>query len=361
MNEVKKKVFVGMSGGVDSSVSAFLLKKAGYDVTGVFLKVWQPDFFACTWKDDRRDAMRVAAQLEIPFLTLNAEDEYKKGVVDYMISEYQNGRTPNPDVMCNNTVKFGVFYKKAMEMGADFIATGHYAQIIKKDDGTSELGVSVDTEKDQTYFLWNISKEALQKTLFPVGNLHKKQVRTIAREAGLFTSEKKDSQGLCFIGKVSMKDFLSHYADMKKGDVINPEGEVIGTHDGALVYTIGQRHGFHIEKKGTDDVPLYVIERDVEKNTIMVGAEVDIKEKFESNHIVLSKVNWLSEAPQLNSVYSARIRYRQPLQSMKIISLKNNVAEILFTENQKALSVGQSAVLYDGTKCLGGGIIEEIK
>ena len=241
-----RKVYIGMSGGVDSSVSAALLKKAGYDVTGVFIKVWQPDWINCTWKEDRMDAMRVAALLDIPFITLDLEKEYKEEVVDYMISEYRAGRTPNPDVMCNRYVKFGGFYDWAMKQGADYVATGHYAQVI---DG--KLIAGNDKNKDQTYFLWTLNKEQLSKTIFPVGNIEKPEVRKLAKKFNLPNAEKKDSQGLCFIGKIDIKEFLSHYIDSKRGNVLNIEGEVIGEHDGSFFFTIGERHGFNILKKNT--------------------------------------------------------------------------------------------------------------
>ncbi len=354
----KIKVFVGMSGGVDSSVSAYLLKEAGYDVTGVFIRVWQPDFMECTSKEDRRDAMRVASQIGIPFFTIDAISEYKKDVVDYMIEEYKNGRTPNPDVMCNNSVKFGVFYKKAMEAGADYIATGHYAKRLEGEDG-AYLGIPKDKEKDQTYFLWNISKESLNKTLFPLGDLTKTEVRKIAKKQGLYTATKKDSQGLCFIGKVSMKDFLSHYLNLENGDVLDIDGKKIGSHDGALLYTNGQRHGFEVIKKKTDDGPFYVIDRDTKKNTITVTSE-NKTESISPKTISLENVNLL--AGFFGGGVNARVRYRQPLKACEItIDNQNRKAEVLFEENVSMVSIGQSCVFYDNIKCIGGGIISEIK
>ena len=356
-NSKSKKVFLGMSGGVDSSVSALLLKEAGFDVTGVFLKVWQPDFMECNWKEDRRDAMRVAAQIGIPFITINAEKEYKEGVVDYMVNEYKVGRTPNPDVMCNNTVKFGLFYKKAMEMGADYIATGHYADTKKVDD-EKFLYQAKDTEKDQTYFLWNISREALQKTLFPIGPYHKKEIRNIAQKKGLFTGEKKDSQGLCFIGKVSMKDFLSHFLKLEKGDVLNTGGQVIGMHDGALLYTVGQRHGFTITEKTPDDKPYYVAEKNVDDNTIVVSFADTTEKDFTADKIALSQVNWLADVVDGDQVW-VRIRYRQPLFKAKLCMSEDSVM-VQFEDSQKNIAVGQSCVIYKNSVCLGGGIIETV-
>src|SRR5258706_6959399 len=247
---MKKKVFVGLSGGVDSSVSAALLKEAGYDVTGVFIKVWQPDFFECTSKDDRLDAMRVCAKLGIPFKTLNLEKEYKKEVVDYMISEYKKGNTPNPDVMCNKEVKFGAFLRFAIKMGADYVATGHYARnIFNKKTGLYELCKSEDSDKDQSYFLWTLGQKELKRTLFPVGGYKKKYVRKLAEKFDLITANKKDSQGLCFVGKIDMKEFLMHFIKEKPGNVADERGNIIGNHNGVFFYTLGERHGFNISKK----------------------------------------------------------------------------------------------------------------
>lgn len=376
-----KKVYIGMSGGVDSSVSALLLKKAGYDVTGVFIKVWQPEFFECTWRQDRLDAMRVCAKLDIPFITLNLEDEYKNEVVDYMIEEYKHGRTPNPDVMCNKYVKFGGFFDWAMRQGADFVATGHYARTAQVKSSKSKvesynnsikldrlydfrLLVGRDGNKDQTYFLWTLTQKQLSKTLFPIGNIEKPEVRRLADKYKLSTAIKKDSQGLCFIGKIDIKDFLKNYIKEKKGKVLNESGEVIGEHDGAFYLTVGQRHGFRITKKTPDDSPYYIIEKNIKKNTITVS-HLSLKDNFESQIVKLENVNWtLGKEPDLSKKYSARIRYRQPLEecrivrSQKSIKSKGNVEyELHFTNSQKAITPGQSAVIYEGEVCLGGGII----
>lgn len=341
----KKKVYIGMSGGVDSSVSAALLKKAGYDVVGVFIKVWQPDWITCTWKEDRLDAMRVAAKLDIPFVTLDLEKEYKEGVVDYMIHEYKAGRTPNPDVMCNRYVKFGGFFNWAMKQGADFVATGHYAQI---KDG--KLVAGDDKNKDQSYFLWTLTKEQLSKTLFPVGNIEKPEVRKFAKKFDLPNAEKKDSQGLCFIGKIDVKDFLSHYIESKKGDVLDEKGNVIGEHDGAFFFTIGERHGFLITKKTPHDQPYYVIAKNIEKNTITVSEKermVGVKK------VVLEDPNWNQGSVPLNKTLLARSRYREELQEVKFI----DQTTVEFFKPQYTLSEGQSLVVYDGEVCLGGAII----
>ncbi len=357
--KISKKVYIGMSGGVDSSVSALLLKKAGYDVTGVFIKVWQPEFFECTWRQDRLDAMRVCAKLSIPFITLNLEDEYKNEVVDYMIEEYKRGRTPNPDVMCNKYVKFGGFFDCAMKQGADFVATGHYARV-KNIKGKTQMLAGEDKNKDQSYFLWTLTQKQLSKTLFPVGDIDKPEVRKLAEKYGLSTAIKKDSQGLCFIGKIDIKDFLKNYIKEKKGKVLDENGKVIGEHDGAFYLTIGQRHGFKINVKTPNDTPYYIINKDIKNNTITVSQDSTKVLNNESKVVKLEKVNWtLDESPDLNNKYSARIRYRQPLEECFIKKNENGGFELHFTKPQRAITQGQSAVIYDGEVCLGGGIIEE--
>ncbi len=346
------KVFVGMSGGVDSSVSTALLKKAGHEVTGVFIKVWQPEWLAdmsiCTWREDRLDAMRVAAKLEIPFITLDLEKEYKEEVVDYMIREYRAGRTPNPDMMCNRYVKFGGFYTWAMGQGADSIATGHYC---KSDNGKLIMGD--DQNKDQSYFLWTLTKEQIEKTLFPVGSIEKSEVRKLAKKFDLPTADKKDSQGLCFIGKIDVKEFLKHYIDTKPGEVLDSSGKVIGHHDGAFFYTIGERHGFIITEKTPNDEPYYVISKDIENNTITVAHRIET-ESYGKKKVILEQVNWISGIdPSAGTLLKARSRYREQLQDVKIIDSKT----VEFGEPQMTLSSGQSLVVYDGVICLGGGII----
>ncbi len=344
----KSKVYLGMSGGVDSSVSAALLKHAGYDVTGVFIKVWQPDWIHCTWKEDRLDAMRVAAKLEIPFMTLDLEKEYKEEVVDYMISEYRAGRTPNPDVMCNRYVKFGGFYNWAMKQGADFVATGHYAQVI---DG--KLVAGEDKNKDQTYFLWTLTKEQLSHTLFPVGNIEKPEVRKLAKKFGLPNAEKKDSQGLCFIGKIDIKEFLSHYIDSKKGNVLNESSEIIGEHDGAFYFTIGERHGFTILKKTPNDEPYYIVNKNIENNTITVASKENIKNG--TTKIGLKDVNWNQGTAPVGKKIQARARYRESLFDIVV----SNEKFVELSQEHFTISPGQSLVFYDGNVCLGGGIISE--
>ena len=353
----KGKVFVGLSGGVDSSVSAALLKKQGYDVVGVFIKVWQPEFVKCDWREDRLDAMRVCAKLDIPFMDLDLEEIYKKEVFDYMIKEYKSGRTPNPDVMCNKSIKFGGFLKFALENGADFVATGHYARNKKNDK--YKLLKGVDDNKDQSYFLWTITQERLKHILFPVGELEKPQVRKLAKKFDLLTAEKKDSQGLCFVGMIEMKDFLKKFLPEKKGDVLNEEGKVIGYHDGAYYFTYGQRHGFTITEKTPDDKPYFVVKKDVDKNTITVSQKLKENKNYDKKEIIINNVNWiLGEIPDLNKKYQGRIRYRQPLQNCKIYNTQSTEEfKIVFDEPQKSVSAGQSLVLYDGDICIGGGVI----
>ncbi len=331
-----KKVFLGMSGGVDSSVSAYLLKKAGYDVTGVFIKVWQPDWITCTWKEDRLDAMRVAAHLGIPFMTLDLEKEYKEEVVDYMISEYKKGRTPNPDVMCNKYVKFGGFYNWAVAQGADFVATGHYAQ-----SNNGNMYTAKDQTKDQTYFLWTIKD--FSRILFPIGHLLKSEVRDIARKAKLPVAEKKDSQGLCFIGKIDFKEFLSHYITPTPGNVIL-NTEIVGTHDGIEYLTIGQRHGFTITKKTPNDAPLFIVEKK--------GNDVIVSEKEKANTTL--RIETANSNIKKNGTFMARARYRQPLFECTVEGNK-----ITFRDSQ-IVAEGQSIVVYDGNHCLGGAIIDSV-
>ena len=396
-----KRVFVGMSGGVDSSVSAALLKEAGFEVIGVFIKVWSPDWLPCDWREERRDAMRCAAILEIPLLTLNLEKEYKEEVVDYMIREYKAGRVPNPDVMCNRTVKFGGFFKEAMNMGADFVATGHYARtrgvdgksidsasslsssarmnafihsdglrgrgVLAEDRGNQiknskvkyNLLAGVDGNKDQSYFLWTLKQEQLSKTLFPVGHFKKEEVRVVAEKFGLPTATKKDSQGLCFLGKIDVKDFLKRYINVKSGKVLNEKGETVGVHDGAVLYAIGERHGFSIENKKPDDAPYYIVGKDIKKNTLVVSNNKSFG-KSAQKEIEIGDLNWIKGvSPLKNKKYSARIRYREELKNCKIKNISPKKATIVFDEPEESVSFGQSLVLYDGDVCLGGGVINK--
>ncbi len=369
----RKKIFVAMSGGVDSSVSAFLLKKKGYDLTGCFIKGWYPQGFGCDWKRDRRDAMRVCAKLGIPFITVDAEKEYKREVVDYMLREYKAGRTPNPDVMCNKSVKFGVFLKKALEMGADCIATGHYVRLRRSSQPSAlssqppkifSLLQAKDKNKDQSYFLWALTQEQLKHCMFPIGNLLKATVKKIAREEGLHTAGKAESMGVCFIGEFNMMDFLKRYIKPKKGKVVTPDGKVVGEHEGAVFYTLGQRHGFG----GGGGIPYYIVAKDVKKNLLIV-ADKAREEEFSKKEIEIENANWISGVPPLSDVrrptkyyYGARIRYRQPPQPCRIENLKLKTEnsenyKVIFRTPQRAATPGQSLVLYKGQTMLGGGII----
>lgn len=352
----KKKVFVGLSGGVDSSVSAALLKEAGYDVTGVFIKVWQPDFLECTWKEDRLDAMRIAATLNIPFVTLDLEKEYKQGVIDYMIAEYKTGRTPNPDVMCNKEVKFGGFLQFALAHGANYVATGHYAQIEGTQDGLV-LKKSTDNEKDQSYFLWTIPQEQLGHILFPVGAMTKSEVRAYAEKKGLITATKKDSQGLCFVGKLDIKDFLKEYIAPHTGSVVTLSGDVVGSHDGVEFFTLGERHGFTITKKTPNDKPYYVVDKDIHKNTLIVSTQSPHIQKKGTTKIHLTDSNWFQEIRN-DLVYHARVRYRQVLKECTITLTGEKTATIDFKVSEDAATAGQSCVIYDTYgRVVGGGII----
>lgn len=359
--KASKKVYVGMSGGVDSSVSAFLLKEQGYDVTGVFIQVWQPDWIECNWKEERLDAMRVASALDIPFITLDLEKEYKKEVVDYMISEYKIGRTPNPDIMCNKYVKFGGFFDWAIENGADYVATGHYARV-EKDSNSNNFNLisGDDKNKDQSYFLWTLNQKQLSKTLFPVGNIEKDEVRKIAKKAKLPNFDKKDSQGLCFIGKVDIKDFLKRFIDQKDGDVLDQNGKIIGKHKGSIFYTIGERHGFTILDKTENEKPYYIFKKDLEKNILYVSDQKEGSEEIFRKSIDLKDLNIINEHLFENgAIYKARSRYRQPLQDIKItrLDILQKTASIEFENNHDSVAPGQSLVIYRGDICLGGGII----
>jgi len=372
-----KKVFVGLSGGVDSAVSAALLQKDGYDVTGVFIKAWTPEGYPCSWKEDRRSAMRAAAILDIPFITLDLEKEYKKEVVDYMIAEYKIGRTPNPDVMCNKEIKFGYFLKFALKNGADFVATGHYCQTSpptrsKTKSRIAETPLSLirrggqgdevlllegkDKNKDQSYFLWTLTQDQLKRILFPIGHLQKSEVRKLAGKFGLPQKTRKDSQGLCFLGKIDMKEFLSHYLPQKRGEVLNIEGESIGHHNGSLFFTIGERHGFTITNKTTQGSPVYVVSKDIAKNTITVASKITTHQKSQGEPLTLIGLNWILEEPNLSKKYLCRIRYRQEKIECKI-KMEGKKIKVIFDEAQVAVSSGQSLVLYDGEICLGGGIM----
>lgn len=349
-------VFVGLSGGVDSSVAALRLIKAGYSVVGVFIRVWHPEFIECDEEAERLDAMRVAAHLGIPFLTFDAIDAYKSGVADYMIEEYSKGRVPNPDVMCNKEVKFGAFLDFALKSGASKIATGHYARVEKRGDRHALLR-GIDTSKDQSYFLWTLTEDQLSRVLLPIGDTLKSDIRKEAQEAGLPTAIKKDSQGICFLGAIDMQDFLSHYIKQTPGDVVNEKGERVGSHVGALFYTIGQRHGFSHEAIDTHASSLYVIRKIMETNTLVVSSE---KPTATSQEFGLSNVQFRANLSVLDGPgISVETRYHQkPIDSVLIH--ENGVCSVRLIENSDIPSFGQSAVLYKADECIGGGIIEPI-
>ena len=349
----KKKVFVGLSGGVDSSVAALRLINQGYDVVGVFIKVWHPDFLVCNWEQERLDAMRVAAHLDIPFLTCDAEAAYRDEVASYFISEYIAGRTPNPDVMCNKWVKFGAFLDFAKAHGADFIATGHYAQ---KKTGLNgfELHRGVDTNKDQSYFLWSLTSEQLDYSLLPVGDTDKEIIRQEAAKSGLPTAAKKDSQGVCFLGHIDIRDFLSHYIELLEGDVLDENGSVIGKHNGALIYTIGQRHGFSIFTHTEERDAHYVLAKDITSNTITVGAAHPLLKP--TNKLVIENLT-LRNPVIAGEEYEAQTRYRQKPFKVRITFVSVEKIECEILEETDAAAIGQSCVLYLGSLCLGGGII----
>lgn len=348
----KPLVFVGLSGGVDSSVAAARLLNEGYKVVGVFIKVWQPDFLKCDSEAERLDAMRVAAHLKIPFLTLDAAEEYKREVGDYFINEYLAGRTPNPDVMCNRHVKFGAFWKFAKSHGADFIATGHYARVQKDDDGYRLLR-GVDTNKDQSYFLWTLTQADLEHVLFPVGDSLKEVIRQEALKLGLPTAVKKDSQGICFLGHVDIKEFLSHFTSFESGEVLDEGGQVIGQHEGALIYTLGQRHGFTVFGEVGRE-PHYVVGKDIKANTITVSVRPPVFNSTEG--ITLQNFNSIN-GKDLKGQMDAQLRYRQ---SPFKVEIKQSGSELRVYPGSaiETPAVGQSMVFYDGDVCLGGGVVE---
>jgi tRNA-specific 2-thiouridylase len=346
---MSKKVYVGMSGGVDSSVTASLLKEQGYDVVGVYMKNWSQDLpgFQCPWKEDYQDAKRVAVQLGIDFKMYDFEKEYRQKVVDYMIDEYKAGRTPNPDIMCNQEVKFKLFLNTALEDGADMIATGHYARI---KDG--QLLTGVDRNKDQSYFLYRVTQDALEHSLMPIGEYEKPAVRELAKKLGLATAEKKDSQGICFVGKVGIRDFLEQFVTTEPGDIIEQNGVKIGQHDGALFYTIGQRHGLDVG----GGLPYYVVGKDMAKNEVYVTTDLQ-DERLWRKALQLTDLHWINGEPDLSKTYQVRTRYRAPLVNIESIQKTDNGVSVVLSEEVRAITPGQSAVIYDGDHCLGGGIV----
>lgn len=348
-----KTVCVGLSGGVDSSVAAWRLKRAGYNVIGVFIKVWHPDFMVCNWEAERLDAMRVAAHLDIPFLTCDAVDAYREEVAKYFISEYQAGRTPNPDVLCNKEVKFGAFLQFAKKLNADYIATGHY---VERREGAAgaELHRGQDANKDQSYFLWSLSPEQLDYALFPVGDTPKEHIRAEATKAGIPTATKKDSQGICFLGHIDIAEFLSHYTTLEPGDVLNECGDSIGTHKGALVYTLGQRHGFTLTSHDSDRPNYFVVGKDMEANTITVAPERPL---VSSNEVIALHSSVLRSQLNAGDKIEAQFRYRQAPFQITIEAITTDSITLRTEAAVERPAAGQSCVFYRGTHCIGGGII----
>lgn len=356
--KMPKTVFVGLSGGVDSAVAALRLKNEGYNVVGVFIKVWHPEFLECDWEAERLDAMRVAAHLDIPFLMCDAEEAYKNEVADYFIAEYKAGRTPNPDVMCNKAVKFGAFLEFALKHGADHIATGHYARRRTSDGSTApifSLHRGIDGNKDQTYFLWTLTQEQLAHTLLPVGNTTKSEIRAEAEHAAIPVAAKKDSQGICFLGHIDIADFLSHYISLEQGDVLDSDGNVIGSHNGAFVYTIGQRHGFSILNQSTAQVPYYIVDKDVSKNTLIVSTNKPISDA--DSTLKLINCNWIGYNPKQGDSVEFQTRYRQTAMTGRVAYVDEKDIVLSVDDTHETPSIGQSCVLYEGDRCLGGGII----
>lgn len=338
-------VFVGMSGGVDSSVTAALLQRDGHAVTGIYMKNWAEDLpgTKCPWREDLRDARAVAARLDIPFKVYDFQDQYRQRVVDYLIAEYRAGRTPNPDIMCNQEIKFKLFLETALADGAEAVATGHYATVR---DG--RLRRSVDANKDQTYFLYRVTPEALGRTMMPIGIHTKPEVRQLAKKFGLSTAEKKDSQGICFIGSVGMKVFLRQYAPAEPGPIML-RGREIGQHDDAIFYTIGQRQGLGVGG-GT---PFYVTGKDMASNTVYVTDDPNDLE-MQSDRIQLTDLHWLGSAPEADKAYQVRLRHRGELVDCTLD--EDNILHL--AKPMRALAAGQSAVLYDNELVLGGGVME---
>ena len=385
MDNSKITVYVGMSGGVDSSLTAALLKERGYNVVGVYMKNWTQDLpgMKCPWAEDLADAKRVAVQLGIDFKVFDFEKDYREKVVQYMIDEYSAGRTPNPDIMCNQEVKFKLFLEAALEDGADFIATGHYAGVrreksvlsssikataseaerferdetdFSKDFTTSNLIRAKDDNKDQTYFLYRIQGSALAKTMLPLGEFTKPEVRKMAEERGLFTAQKKDSQGICFVGKIGIRDFLKQFIpEQKPGKIINREtGETLGWHDGAIFYTLGQRHGLNVG----GGLPFYVCGKNMETNEVFVSTDINSSDLW-TDKIQLSSVHWINRTAEQGEKIEIRVRHRAPLVEATIHfdgeDFEN--ATLKLSSEQRAITAGQSVVFYSGDICLGGGIV----
>lgn len=352
------RVVVGMSGGVDSSVAALLLKEQGYDVVGIFMKNWDDtdEFGVCTATEDFNDVIRVCNQLDIPYYSVNFEKEYWDKVFTYFLDEYKAGRTPNPDVMCNKEIKFKAFLDHALSLGADYLATGHYARV-KEIDGRIHLLRGEDDNKDQTYFLNQLSEDVLKKVMFPLGDLPKSKVREIAKEAGLATATKKDSTGICFIGERNFKEFLSEYLPAQPGEMQTLQGEVKGKHDGLMYYTIGQRQGLGIGGPGE---PWFVVGKNLKENILYVEQGYD-NEKLYSDGLIATDVNWIQpDGVETSFSCTAKFRYRQKDSEVRVTLLDGNKVRVDFEEPQRAITPGQAVVFYDGDICLGGATIDKV-
>ncbi|OHA71735.1 MAG: tRNA 2-thiouridine(34) synthase MnmA [Candidatus Wildermuthbacteria bacterium RIFCSPLOWO2_01_FULL_47_18] len=354
MPKKKVKVFVAMSGGVDSSVAAALLKRDGFDVVGVYMKCWtanDPLYQGCTSQDDERSARLAASHLGIPFYTWNFIKEYRERVVEYLIEGYKKGITPNPDMMCNKEIKFGLFFEKATKLGADFVATGHYARMQE-----GRLLQAIDKNKDQSYFLSFIKAEVLSKVLFPIGNYTKPQVRALAKKFGLPNAERKESQGICFIGKLDFTDFLKQHIPLEPGNIVDTKGKVLGQHQGLALYTIGQRKEIRLSGG-----PWYVVEKDYTGNTLVVSKDEKELGKKEAQ---ITSMNWLSAVlPVESQKVEVKIRYRTPSVSANLELASPNIpnspnCKLIFEQPQRAVTPGQFAVLYKGEQLLGGGVIK---
>ncbi|MBN9653783.1 tRNA 2-thiouridine(34) synthase MnmA [Halobacillus sp. GSS1] len=352
------RVVVGMSGGVDSSVAALLLKEQGYDVVGIFMKNWDDtdENGVCTATEDYEDVIRVCNQLDIPYFAVNFEKQYWDKVFTYFLDEYKKGRTPNPDVMCNKEIKFKAFMDHAMSLGADYLATGHYAQV-RENEGTYEMLRGVDHNKDQTYFLNQLSQEVLSKVMFPLGHLEKKEVRAIAEEHGLATAKKKDSTGICFIGERNFKEFLSEYLPAQPGNMETLDGEVKGKHDGLMYYTLGQRQGLGIGGAGD---PWFVVGKNVTDNILYVGQGFH-HDALYSDGLIASEATWTKGiVPTESFTCTAKFRYRQEDSGVTVYPMEDGKWKVMFDEPERAITPGQAVVFYDGEVCLGGATIDVV-
>ena len=360
-----KRVFAGLSGGVDSALACALLVEQGYDVTAVYMRNWSRDLpgFKCAWADDLADAERVAVTLGIDLEVWDCEAEYKATVVDYLVDSYAHGYTPNPDVMCNQTIKFGTFADRAFAAGADYVATGHYARVVAGEKPVPPAGAAsptrllraADEHKDQTYFLWRVGKDVLARTLFPVGDIPTKaEARRMCAERGLGVEAKPDSDGICFVGPVGIRTFLLDTLDRRAGDIVEWEtGRVLGHHDGAFLFTVGQRKGLDLG----GGPARYVVSTDVEKNVVYVTADHQSPALF-SAEVELADARWISDRPPAAGEYLVRTRHTGQLMPARVEPAADGRARLTYAEPQRRVAPGQSAVIYDGLECLGGGIVQ---